>query len=105
MSSRALSRNRVRRVVLAIRWLALFVCAFGLGIFYAATNYQQIHGLIATIQLSLQLGNKTSTGNWFAARFNQFGLLHYDPARAQNGLYFIWRGARPIGASRGHEWP
>lgn len=69
-----------------MRWLAFFVFAFGLGAFYAATNYQQINGLFSTIQLSLHLGNKTSTGNWFPARFAQSGLLRHDPARAHDGV-------------------
>lgn len=68
-----------------IRWVALFVFAFGLGIFYAATNARQIGGLVNTVQLSLSLGNKSATGNWFPARFERTGVLRYDRARAQPG--------------------
>lgn len=69
----------------SIRWIALFVFAFGLGLFYAATNSAQINGLMASVQLSFNLRNKSATGNWFPARFDHAGVLRYDAARAQPG--------------------
>jgi hypothetical protein len=69
----------------SIRWLALFVFAFGLGVIYAATNQPQINGLVATMRLSFELRNKSATGNWFPARFAQAGVLRHDQARAQPG--------------------
>lgn len=77
--------RRRARILPAIRWVALFVFAFGLGLFYAATNQRQIGGLVSTVQLSLQLHRKTATGNWFPARFERTGLLRHDAARAQPG--------------------
>ena len=44
-----------------LRWVALFVVVFGLGVFYAATNQQQVKGLVATVQLYKALG-----GSWEA---------------------------------------
>jgi hypothetical protein len=84
-------RAHAARFVPSIRWVALFTFAFGLGLIYAVTNYPQIKGLIATVQLSFKLGNKSSTGNWFPARFERSGVLRYDAARAQPGytLYAV----------------
>jgi hypothetical protein len=85
------ARPYVMRVVPSIRWVALFIFAFGLGLVYAATNYPQINGLLSTVQLSFKLGNKSATGNWFPARFDRSGVLRYDAARAQPGytLYAV----------------
>ncbi len=84
-ASRGTGGRRIRRIVRTARWVALFVFAFGLGIFYAATNEQQINGLIATVRLSFALGDKTATGNWFSARFDRSGVRKLDTARAQPG--------------------
>jgi hypothetical protein len=80
-----LLRTWTRRLVPSIRWVALFIVAFGLGLFYAATNATQIQGLISSVQLSFNLRNKSATGNWFPARFEHSGVLRYDAARAQPG--------------------
>jgi len=82
---KAWARIRPVRILPLIRWVALFTFAFGLGIIYATANYPRINGLLATMQLSLSLGNKSATGNWFPARFEHSGVIHYDAARAQPG--------------------
>jgi len=75
----------------SIRWVALFTFAFGLGMIYAVANYPRIKGLFATVQLSLHIGNKSETGNWFPARFEHSGVLRHDAARVQPGytLYAV----------------
>ena len=82
---KAWARIRPVRILPLIRRVALFTFAFGLGIIYATANYPRINGLLATMQLSLSLGNKSATGNWFPARFEHSGVIHYDAARAQPG--------------------
>ena len=77
-----LSAARAFRIV---RWVALFVVVFGLGVFYAATNQQQINGLISSVELSFSLRHKGASGNWFPARFERTGVLRYDRGRAQPG--------------------
>jgi hypothetical protein len=74
-----------------MRWVALFIFAFGLGVIYAVTNQPRINGLIETVQLSFRLGDKSATGNWFPARFERSGVLRYDATRAQPGytLYAV----------------
>ncbi len=99
-------RTRGVRFVPAIRWIALFVFAFGLGLIYAVTNYPQINGLVSTVQLSFRLGDKSASGNWFPARFDRSGVLRYDAARTQPG-YTLYAVAPDLSAHlidmHGHE--
>jgi hypothetical protein len=88
---------RAGRFLPPIRWIAFFVFAFGLGVIYAAANHQRINGLIDTAQLSLKLGDKSATGNWFPARFERTGVLQYDRARAQPG-YTLYAAAPDLSA-------
>jgi hypothetical protein len=99
-----------RRLGPLLRRVALFVFAFGLGVIYAAANYPQIDGLVATLRLSWDLRNKSATGNWFPARFERSGVLRYDPARAQSG-YTLYGVAADLSAhlvdmdgSELHRW-
>ena len=74
-----------------VRWVALFVFAFGLGVIYGVSSYPRINGLISTIQLTVSLRNRSAGGNWFPSRFDRSGVLRYDAARTQPGytLYVI----------------
>ncbi len=84
------ARQRVRvgliLVLPSVRWITLFVFAFGVGFIYVASHYASVNDAIATEQLSFnQLRKKSASGNWYPARFERSGVLAYDAARAQPG--------------------
>ena len=73
-------------VLPSVRWITLFVFAFGVGFIYVASHYASVNDAIATEQLSFnQLRKKSASGNWYPARFERSGVLAYDAARAQPG--------------------
>jgi hypothetical protein len=77
----------VRRfVVVAVRFVAFFVFAFGIGVIFAVNNYPDISGFVSTGGLAFQqFFSKRATGNWFPMRFEHSGVLRYDAARAHPG--------------------
>ena len=82
-------RGRVRRVLPAFRWVALFVFAMGLGFIAAILAGPRIGVVLTSGALSFQqIFSKTATHNWFPNRFERSGLLQYDPARAEPGYTF-----------------
>jgi hypothetical protein len=82
----AWKRAKAVRFMPALRWIALFVFAFGLGLIYTVASYPRFNDLAATVQLSFeQLSNKGATGNWYPVRFERSSVLRYDAARTQPG--------------------
>ncbi len=80
------------RTFIALRRIAFFFAAFGLGFIYAVTASPRISGFTRTLQLSFeQLRTRGASGNWYPARSSQTGVLRYDPARTQPGytLYTV----------------
>jgi len=99
--------RRVRRVLPAFRWVALFVFVMGLGFIAAIAAGPRTGTAMRAIGLTfLQVFSKTSTGNWFPDRFVRSGLLRYDPERAQPG-YTLYTVAPDLSAHlidmNGHE--
>ena len=78
--------RQARRFLPSVRWVALFIFAFGLGFIYAIVSYPQVSGFISTGALAMQqLWSKSATRNWFPARFERSGVLRHDAARTQPG--------------------
>ena len=74
------------RMVHALRWIALFIFAFGLGFVYAVSRSPRINDSVAMVRKTFeQLSNKSATGNWYPARFERSGVLRHDVARTQPG--------------------
>jgi hypothetical protein len=97
----------MRRVLPALRWVALLVFVMGLGFIAAIAAGPRTATAMRAIGLTfLQVFSKTSTGNWFPDRFEHSGLLRYDPARAQPG-YTLYTVAPDLSAHlidmNGHE--
>jgi len=94
-------------VLSAVRWVALFVFAMGLGFIAAILAGPRTSIAIRSVGLTfLQIVSKTATENWFPDRFEHSGVLQYDPARTQPG-YTLYTIAPELSAHlidmNGHE--
>jgi len=90
MNGRERVQTDPKRFVPSLRRIA--VCTFGiiltviLGFIFGATSYPRATDLLATVQLSFQQAtSKSTTGNWYPARFEHSGVRRYDAARTQPG--------------------
>ena len=72
-----------------VRWITRFVFGFRVGFIYVASHYASVNDVIATEKLSFdQLRKKSTSGNWYPARFERSGILEYDAARTQPDTRF-----------------
>jgi hypothetical protein len=86
MNARERTRTNAATLARSLRWIALFIFAFGLGLIFAIADYPWINASMATVQLSFeQLMNRSASGNWYPARFPRSGVLRYDLSRTHPG--------------------